>query len=68
MNEMKAECSTVMTEIPDWECTRHNIERIEVVETFPNLRSAKLYASWLHRDGAFEGAEDYVMGLDAGLA
>ncbi len=68
MSEMRCECDTAAREIPDWLSAQHNIEKLEAVETFPNLRSAKAYAGWLHRDGAFEGAEDYVMGLDAALA
>ncbi|MFT4626536.1 MAG: hypothetical protein ACI8PZ_005213 [Myxococcota bacterium] len=68
MREMALECDTVAGEIVDWLAKRHDIERIEAVEAFPNWRSAKAYAAWLERDGAFSGAEDYILGLDPGLA
>lgn len=67
MSQMSRACKAVATEIVDWE-PDHHIECLEVVEQFPTERHAKGYASWLLRDGAFEGLEHYAMGLDSALA
>jgi hypothetical protein len=68
MGEMARECDDVAHTIEDWEATRHRIERIEAVEQFATLQSARMYASWLNREGAFENLEDYAMGFDPALA
>ncbi len=68
MSEMGAACRAVSTEIENWEPGRHRVEYIEAVEQFPTERHARSYAGWLMREGAFEGLEDYAMGLDAALA
>jgi hypothetical protein len=49
-----------------WELM-HKIDWMEAVEEFPSKRHATAYANWLYREGAFEGTEDYLMGLDAQL-
>ena len=64
---MASECDDTARSIIGWIPTNHRIERHEVVESFPNLEGARRYAAWLHRDGAFEGLENYVMGLDTPL-
>lgn len=61
------ECGTIAGELVDWEATRHRIDWIDTVGEFPTLRHAQLYAAWLKREGAFEGAEEYAIGLDAML-
>jgi hypothetical protein len=68
MEQMKGACKAIAGEIVDWEPARHRVECLEVVEQFPTERHAKSYASWLLRDGAFEGLEHYAMGVDAALA
>ena len=67
MRAMPATCNETAGELKAWEKGKHRIERIEAVEEFPSLRHAKGYAQWLKREGAFEGAENYAMGLDANL-
>jgi hypothetical protein len=67
MAQMDSACKTIASEIVDWEPNRHKV-LVEVVEQFPTQRHAKAYATWLLRDGAFEGVEHYAMGLDAALA
>ncbi|MEQ1500942.1 MAG: hypothetical protein ABMB14_01865 [Myxococcota bacterium] len=64
---MDSACKTIAGEIVDWEPAHHRVS-VEVVEQFPTQRHAKAYANWLLRDGAFEGVENYAMGLDAALA
>ncbi len=56
-------CDVLASELVDWE-KGHRIDRIEAVGEFPTLRQAQMYAGWLKREGAFEGAEDYAIGLD----
>ena len=68
LDQMPTACKTIAGEIVDWEPARHKVEWVEVVEQFPTQRHAKAYATWLLRDGAFEGVENYAMGLDAALA
>lgn len=68
MHEMTDACRTVEGEIENWEPSRHRLERIEAVEQFSSERQARSYALWLTREGAFEGLEDYAMGIDAALA
>jgi hypothetical protein len=68
MSEMGAACRAVTAEMEAWEPGRHRIEVIEAVEQFPTERHCRSYAGWLMREGAFEGLEDYAMGLDAALA
>jgi hypothetical protein len=68
ISQMPNACKTIAGEIEDWEPARHKVEWVEVVEQFPTQRHAKAYATWLLRDGAFEGVEHYAMGLDAALA
>jgi hypothetical protein len=67
MNQIGRECDAVARTLANWQCTTHHIERVEAVESFPTYRHARMYASWLQREGAFEGAEDYGMGLQASL-
>ncbi len=67
-DRLEEECARVAGQIEDWECARHHIDWVASVERFPSLRHARLYAAWLSREGAFEGAEHYVMGLDEALA
>lgn len=67
MAQMDGACKSIAGEIVDWEPTQHKV-MVEVVEQFPTQRHAKAYATWLLRDGAFEGVEHYAMGLDAALA
>jgi hypothetical protein len=65
---MTSTCENVAGEIVDWNSHQHRIECVEQLEEFPTLRHAKSYAQWLKREGAFEGHENYVMGLDHALA
>ena len=60
-------CNEVASDIENWDRNRHNIECIEAVEEFPTLKHARYFAQWLKREGAFEGAENYAMGLDHAL-
>jgi hypothetical protein len=60
-------CRRTAADIVDWEMARHRIERVPTVAEFPTLRHARLYAGWLAREGAFEGAESYAIGFDAPL-
>lgn len=67
MHQMGRECDAVARTLANWQCTTHNIEHIEAVESFPTHRHAQMYATWLKREGAFEGTEHYGMGLQASL-
>lgn len=67
-DELEAECARTAGEIENWQVARHHIDWVSRVESFPTLRHAQMYAAWLQREGAFEGAEHYVMGLDPALA
>jgi len=63
-DQLPRECATTARQIMDWEHTHHHIDWMERVEEFPTLKHARLYANWLHRDGAFDGVEHYSIGLD----
>lgn len=62
--EITRECSALAADLANWETARHRIDWIETVDEFPTLRHAQLYAAWLEREGAFEGTEDYALGVD----
>jgi hypothetical protein len=67
MDALRATCIETAGEIEAWQRGTHRIECVEAVEEFPSLRHAKNYAQWLKREGEFEGAERYAMGLDVNL-
>ncbi|MFT7521745.1 MAG: hypothetical protein ACI9MC_003897 [Kiritimatiellia bacterium] len=66
--QVTVECSSTADDMVDWKRAHHDIEWIESVEVFPTLKHARMYAAWFRREGAFEGLENYVVGLDIGLA
>lgn len=61
-------CAEQSTRLKEWSHAAHDIDWMESVESFNTLREARAYARWLHREGAFEGTEDFTMGLQAALA
>lgn len=65
---MDAHCATKADDLVNWDRRNQRIEWVDCVEEFPTLRAARAYAQWLHREGAFEGVEDYTMGLARALA
>lgn len=65
---LSAHCRTQASALCGWEPRAHNIDWMEAVEEFKTLRHARAYANWLHREGAFEGTEDFAMGLEPELS
>ena len=61
-------CAEQSRRLVNWSPDTQRIDWMESVEGFPTKRQARAYAHWLHRDGAFEGTEDFTMGLQAALA
>ncbi len=64
---LTAHCAQQASRMRGWEMNAHSIDWMEAVEEFKTLRHARAYANWLHREGAFEGTEDFSIGLDAAL-
>ena len=62
-SRLSRHCEQEATSLVDWQRSQR-IEWMEAVEEFPEKDHAVAYANWLYREGAFEGVEDYSIGLD----
>lgn len=67
-HSLRRHCAEESVTLVDWSAEAHHIDWMESVERFRTLREARAYAHWLHREGAFEGTEDFTIGLHAALA
>jgi hypothetical protein len=65
---LQRHCAEETRRLKEWSATAHRIDWMESVEAFHTHREARAYANWLLREGAFEGTEDFTMGLQAALA